>query len=132
MSDPNPEVFSTIPLAPEAPAPRPVKLRTPAIVLFVLGLLITLGGVAKFIPGGIPTGLVLACWGALLFVLSFVRLPDPGPNAPAPLSVMERLLGMFYGPTSVFKNLRAHPRWLAAFVVIAVLNIAYAFAFTQR
>lgn len=120
------------PPAPEAPAPRPLHLRTPAIALFVIGILILVGGVIGFIPGGLWTGLAVACWGGLLFGLSFVRLPKPGPDAPPPMSVIERLAGIFYEPTRVLKNLRAHPRWLAAFMVIAILNIVYTVAFTQR
>ena len=147
MSDANPDLnagqypenFQSSPPPPptapppsEAPAPRPLKLRTPAIVLFVLGLLVLVGGLAKFIPGGIGTGLALAFWGACLFGLSFIRWPKASPDAPPPMSVMERLAGIFYEPTRVFQNLKAHPRWLAAFLVIASLNIVYAVAFTQR
>lgn len=145
MSDPNPATspigagspeFQAPPPAPrpaaEAPAPLPLHLRAPAIALFVLGILIILGGIAKFIPGGLWTGLAVAFWGALLFALSFVRLPKPAPDAPPPMSVMEKLAGIFYEPTRVFQNLKAHPRWLAGFLVIALLNIVYAAAFTQR
>jgi hypothetical protein len=143
MSDPNPATVQPPPAtfqppppppppAAEAQAPRPLHLRTPAISLFVLGILITVAGVAKFIPGGPWTGLAVAFWGALLFALSFVRLPKTTPDVPPPMSVMERLTGIFYEPTRVFQNLKAHPRWLAAFLVIALLNVVYAVAFTQR
>lgn len=120
------------PPAAEPPAPRPVHLRKPAIALFVVGLLIVLGGIAKFIPGGIVTGGLLSFWGVLLFALSFVPLPKAGPDAPPPMSAMQRLLGVFYEPSQVFRNLRSHPRWLAGLLLIASLNIVYAVAFTQR
>ena len=116
----------------DAPALGPVRLRVPAITLFVLGVLIAVGGALKYIPGGVGTGLALAFWGALLFGLSFVRLPKPAPDAPPPMSVMERFTGIFFEPTRVFQNLKAHPRWLAAFLLISILSIAYAAAFTQR
>ncbi|MEP6637617.1 MAG: YIP1 family protein [Acidobacteriota bacterium] len=142
MSDANPDQSpassqTTPPPAPppppaaEPPAPRPLYLRTPAIVLFVLGILIIVGGIAKFIPGGGGTGGALAFWGVLLFALSFIRLPKPSPDPP-PMSAMERLAGVFYEPTRVFKNLRAHPRWLAAFLLVAILSIGYAVAFQHR
>ena len=66
----------------EPPAPRPLHLRKPAIVLFAIGVLIAIGGIAKFIPGGIGTGGAVAFWGALLFGLSFIRLPKPAPDEP--------------------------------------------------
>jgi hypothetical protein len=114
-----------------APAPRPLNLRMPAVALFVLGVLIAVGGALKFVPGGLGTGLALAFWGALMFGLSYVRLPKPASDA-APMTVMETLTAIFYEPTRVFQNLKAHPRWLAAFLVISILSIAYAAAFTQR
>lgn len=144
MSDMNPEQNVAPPSEPfqpppppsppaaEPPAPRPVHLRKPAIALFVVGLLIVLGGIAKFIPGGIVTGGVLCFWGVLLFALSFVPLPKTTPDAPQPMSAMQRLLGVFYEPSQVFRNLRSHPRWLAGLLLIASLNIVYAVAFTQR
>jgi Yip1 domain len=118
--------------AAEAPAPRPVYLRKPAIIVFVVGLLILIGGIAKFIPGGIGTGGAVCFWGVLLFAFSFIPLPKPGPDAPPPMSAFERIAGVFYEPSRVFKNLRSHPKWLAGLLVIAFLNIAYLVAFTQR
>lgn len=134
MSDPKPATFQppTPPPAADTPAPRALHLRMPAIALFVLGVLIAVGGALKFIPGGVGTGLALAFWGALMFGLSFVRLPKPAPDAPPPMSVMERLGGIFYEPSRVFQDLKPHPRWLAPFLVISILSIAYAAAFTQR
>ncbi|HLE62945.1 MAG TPA: YIP1 family protein [Pyrinomonadaceae bacterium] len=144
MSDLNPQIIPSPgtqqpefhapppPPAPELAAPRPTQLRIPAIVLFVLGLLILTGGVAKFIPGGISSGGALCFWGLLLFGLSFVRLPRTVKDSPPALSTMERITGIFYEPTRVFKSVGAHPRWLAAFLIIAFLNIGYAVAFRQR
>ena len=84
MSDPN-ENFQPPPPPPlpesEDKAPRPVRLRIPAIVLFALGVLIVIGGFAKFIPGGAGTGAALCFLGALLFGFSFIPLPEPGADA---------------------------------------------------
>lgn len=134
MSNPETPAFQAPPppLAVTTESLRPTKLRPAAIVLFVLGLIVIVGGVAKFIPGGLTTGGALAFWGVLLFGLSFVPLPQPAPGTPEPMPVLSRVAGAFYEPSTVFKSLRAHPYWLAGFLIIAFLNIAYAVAFTQR
>jgi len=133
MSDPNQEFQPPPPpvVAVEPERPRPVKLLWAGIALIVLGIIIVIGGIASFIPGGIGTGLSLCALGILLGALSFARLPVV-PDAPPPMSTFERLAGIFYEPTSVFRNLRAHPRWLAAILIIGVLNAAYITAFTRR
>jgi hypothetical protein len=133
MSDPN-QVFTAPPPPPsvlDSEAPRPLKLRTPAIVLFVIGLLVVVGGIAKFIPGGIGTGGSLCFFGILLFAFSFIRLPETT-GVEEPMSVGQKLAGIFFEPTRVFRNLRSHPRWLAPFLIISFLSATYTAAFTQR
>ena len=114
------------------PGPRPVHLRIPAIALFVLGVLILIGGIAKFIPGGVATGAAFAFWGVLLFALGFIRLPQATGQEEPPMSGVQKVLGVFYEPTRVFKNLRVHPHWLAALLVIGTVNALYTAAFVQR
>lgn len=134
MSDPNSQNFQ----APLPPTSTPVVKRYPknmrvaAIILFVLGIAVLIAGLGKIVPGGLGTGGAVAFLGALFFGLSFIRLPEVKPDAPAPLGTLEQLGGIFYEPTRVFRNLRSHPRWLAGLLVIAFLNVAYVFAFTQR
>jgi hypothetical protein len=112
-------------------APRPTAQRPIAIGLFVVGLIVCIGGIAKFIPGGIGTGLSLAVLGLALFGLSFVPLPVVG-GEEGPMSPVQKLTGIFFEPSRVFRNLRTHPRWLAAYLVVVVLSAIYTFAFTQR
>ncbi len=135
MSDPN-QGFQPPP-APPLPeaavkAPRPDKLRIPAIVLFVLGLIMLVAGLIKILPGGFGTGAAFAFWGVLLFAFSFIRLPQPTGAEEPPMSGIQKLMGIFYEPTRVFRNLRAHPTWLAAFLVIGIANAVYTVAFVQR
>ena len=136
MSDPNTQDFQAPP-PPPPPAkqdkgPRPVKLRPVAIGIFVLGLILLVTGIAKILPGGIGTGAAFAFWGILLFAFSFIPLPQPKGDEDPPMSGVQKVTGIFYQPTRVFRNLRAHPYWLAAFLVICVLNAVYTAAFVQR
>jgi hypothetical protein len=120
------------PQVPEKPrAPRPTKLRPVAIALIVLGLIVVGGGAAKFISGGLTTGAAICFFGIVLIALSFVPLPAI-PEPEAPLSFFEKLAGVFFEPSRVFRNLRAHPHWVGAFAVMCVLSAIYSFAFVQR
>ena len=110
---------------------RATELRPYAIVVFVLGVIFLGGGLAKFLAGGIGTGLALCFLGLLWFALSFIRrpyFPDPEPR----LSWFEKITGIFYEPARVFRNLRVHPYWLGAFLTIWVLTMIYSTAFIQR
>lgn len=112
-------------------APRPIKLRPFAIGLGVLGLIVLIGGFAKFIPGGIGTGAAVLFSGILLFALSLIPLPVV-PGEEEPLSFFDKVTGIFYEPSRVFRNLRYHPHWVGAFAVICVLTAIYSIAFVQR
>lgn len=135
MSDPLDRPFEPPPPPPQAavepPPERPTRLRPFAIGFFVLGLIVLVGGILKFIPGGLGTGAALGFFGIVLFSLSFIPLPRV-PDAEMPLSPLQKLTGIFFEPSRVFRNLRSHPRWLAAFLLIAVLSIIYSIAFVQR
>lgn len=128
---------------------RPANVLRAGIYLIVLGIIVAIGGIPYLLDssgiayllnkigitgyflGGVGTGSAIAALGVLLSALSFARLPNV-PDAPPPMSTFERLAGIFYEPTMVFRNLRAHPRWLAAILVIGVLNAAYINAFYRR
>src|ERR1043165_7995749 len=103
--------------AAEPPAPRPVKLRPVAIALAAIGVIVLLGGILKFIPGGIGTGLALFVAGLITFGLSFIPLPVPR-EPEDPLPFFEKVTGIFYEPARVFRNLRAHPHWFGACAVV--------------
>jgi hypothetical protein len=133
MSDPN-QPFQPPPppvTEVEPERKRPANLLWAGVALVVLGIVICIGGIASFIPGGVGTGLSVAALGVLFFGLSFTSLPSV-PDPPPPMSVFERLAGVFYEPTAVFRNLRAHPRWLAAILIMGCLNAAYITAFYNR
>ena len=134
MSDPNQEFQAPPPpttIAVEK-APRASKLIPYAIGLFVIGLIVCVMGIVKVVPGGIGTGLAFAAWGILLFAFSFIPLPQTKGDEEPAMSGLQKVMGIFFEPTRVFRNLRAHPHWLAAFLVIVIVNAVYAAAFVQR
>lgn len=135
MSDPNADFQAPPPppIQPTAPKrERPVRLRIPAIVLFVLGVLLVVIAAVKIVPMSMGVGGAFCFFGVLLFALSFVPLPDVPAEAESPMGVGQMLGSIFYEPTRVFRNLRFHPRWLAPFLIISVLTAVYAGAFEQR
>src|SRR5712692_12004283 len=134
MSDPNQEFQAPPPPTVEAEPERqrPTNLMWAGIGLVVLGIIILIGGIAKLIPGGIGTGAAFAFWGILLFSFSFIPLPQAKGGEEPAMSGIQKVTGIFYEPSRVFRNLRTHPHWLAAFLVIAIVNAVYAAAFAQR
>lgn len=109
--------------------------RIVGIVIFAVGLLLVLSVFLKLMPGGanwINTGFLAVLAGAAVFGLSFVKSPQPEADAPPPLSPAERITGVFYEPARIFQNLRHHPRWLAAFLVVALSAVLYQVTFVQR
>jgi Yip1-like protein len=120
------------PMTEEGPrAARPVKLRPVAIAVFVLGIIVLVGGIAKFIPGGVGTGGAMCFGGILLFLLTLIPLPVVR-ESEEPLSFFEKVTGIFFEPARVFRNLRSHPHWIGAFGIIVVLSLIYSFAFVNR
>ena len=134
MSDPNADFQPPPPpLEPiVAKRARAVRLRMPAIVLFVLGVLLVIAALVKILPISFGTGAAFCFFGALLFAFSFIPLPDEPPDAEPPMSLGQKLGAIFYEPSRVFRNLRVHPHWLAPFIIISVLTAVYTAAFTQR
>jgi len=135
MSASNEPTFTAPPPPPlpkeEPKGPRPAKLMIVGIVVFGLGVLVLLAGVAKLIGGGVFTGAALCFGGVILVVLSFLRLPAI-PEKEGPLSLVQKVTGIFFEPSRVFRNLREHPHWIGAYAIICVLTTVYSFAFIQR
>jgi hypothetical protein len=134
MSSPQEPNFQAPP--PPMPDQEPVgaratDLRPYAIGAFALGVIFAVGGAAKFLPGGLGTGAALCFLGILWFALSFIRRP-PFVDGEPPLSWFEKVVGIFYEPARVFRNLRVHPYWLGALLAIWVLTTIYSTAFIKR
>lgn len=99
-------------------------LRYNAIGVFVVGIIIVVLGATKILPHSVGMGVGLILLGALLFGLSFVPKPDKS-DATGEMSVFEKLTKIFYAPTEVFQNLRRHPSWFAAILIVAILSAVY-------
>ena len=133
MSDPNQE-FQAPPPPPiqtEPERPRPTWLMTVAIGVFVLGIIIIALNIAGVLTSAIGTGVGICALGIMFFAFSFIRLPVV-PNAPPRMSTAATLVGIFFEPTRVFQNLRAHPRWLAAILIAGIVSAVYTTAFYRR
>jgi hypothetical protein len=102
-----------------------------AIGIFAVGLILLVLSITSILSVGAGVGIVLCIMGVVLFALSFIRLPAV-PNPEAPMSWFERVMGMFYEPSRVFRNVRSNPNWLAPFLVVWVLSAIYGTAFIQR
>ena len=101
------------------------------IIVAVVGLILIALGLTKIVPGVIQTGFVLVLLGLLIVGLSFIPKPVSDGDAPR-MSTAETLLKIFYAPAEVFQNLRRHPRWLAALLVMSVFSAIFFNAFMYR
>jgi hypothetical protein len=136
MSDPNQNFQAPPPPSaadPEAERQRPANLMWAGAGLIVIGIIIVVLGIPglALITGGIGTGASVCCLGILFIGFSFMRLPavkDPPPK----MSAAATLTGIFFEPTNVFRNLRAHPQWLGAILLVGIVNGAYSVAFNHR
>src|SRR5207253_4864951 len=135
MSDPN-QGFQAPPppeLQAEPERRRPTNLMYAGIALIVVGIIVLVLGIPgiALIVGGIATGLAICALGILFFAFSFMRLPAVD-NPPPRMSTGATLAGIFFEPANVFRNLRAHPQWLAAILIAGAMNAAYQAAFVHR
>ena len=112
---------------------RPANLMFAGIALVVIGIVVVVLGLpfVSLVVGGIGTGLAICALGILLFAFSFLRFPAIE-NAPPKMSTAATLTGIFFEPTNVFRNLRAHPQFLAAVLIAGAISGAYSVAFTHR
>jgi len=110
----------------------PKMRRSIGVIIFVIRLILVVLGLTKVVIGSVQPGALFAFLGIVIFGLSFIKPAEARADAPPPLEWTERVTRIFYEPAPVFENLRFHPRWLAAFLVIAVCAAIYHIAFVQR
>lgn len=133
MSNPNQEFQAPPPPTIEAEPERrrPTYLMYAGIVLTVVGIIVLVLGIVGVISGGLGAGAAICALGVLFGAFSFIRIPVV-PDSPPRMSTAATLTGIFFEPTSVFRSLRAHPQWLAAILILGILNAAYVAVFVRR
>jgi hypothetical protein len=121
------------PTPPSEPkAPRAFYLLPFAIGAFVIGLVLLVGSIAKLIPAVWGTAIGLCFLGVIVGILSLIRLPSVPKKDDRPLSLLQKVTGIFFEPSRVFRNLREYPLWLGAFIIICLLSAVYSYAFIKR
>jgi hypothetical protein len=106
--------------------------RIAGIVIAGLGLLIAVVSIVKAVPGFTWTmpGVLMIVLGGVIIGLSFIDKP-PSEGAER-MSTPSTLLNIFFSPTEVFQNLKRHPRWLVAVIIMALLSSVYSLLFMNR
>ena len=104
--------------------------RLAGIIIAVIGLLIAVLSILKVVPGLTQTGVVLIFLGGLIIGLNFVDKPESDDTPRMPTA--ETLTKIFFAPGEVFRNLRRHPRWLAAVLIMSVLSAIFTNLFLNR
>ncbi len=104
--------------------------RLAGIVIAAIGLVVAVLSVAKVVPGLTQTGVFLILFGGLIIGLSFIDKPDT--DGAERMSTPSTLGNIFFAPSDVFRNLRRHPRWLVAVLLMSVLSATYTNLFLYR
>lgn len=104
--------------------------RLAGIIVAVVGLVMAVLGVLKVVPGMTQPGVFMILLGGLIIGLSFIEKPDTEGAQRMPTAAS--LLNIFVSPSEVFQNLRRHPRWLVAVLVMSILSTAFANLFLYR
>lgn len=105
--------------------------RTYTYVVAGVGLALIVAAFLK-VGVGFGPGFALLFLGGALFGLSFIGRGQAVEDAPAPMPFFQKLGNIFFEPSAVFRNLRAHPSWFGALLISALLSFVYTTAFTQR
>ncbi len=104
--------------------------RLAGIIVAAVGFLICILSITKLMPGLTSTGVILILFGGLIIGLSFIDKPDE--EGAEKMSTGSTLGNIFFAPADVFKNLRRHPRWLVAALIMSILSATYTNLFFSR
>jgi hypothetical protein len=104
--------------------------RLAGIVVAAIGFIVAVLSILKVLPGLTQTGVFLIVLGAIVIGLSFVDKPDS--EGTERMSTPGTLLNIFFSPSEVFQNLKRHPRWLVAALIMAIMGGIYSNLFFNR
>lgn len=104
--------------------------RIAGIVFAALGLLVAVLSITKIVPGITTAGVVMILAGGLMIGLSFIDKPES--EGVDRMSTPSTLANIFFSPTEVFHNLRRHPRWLVAVILISLMSTIFSNLFMNR
>ena len=134
MSDPNQEFQAPPPPTVEAEPERqrPTYLLYGGIGLVVIGIIVIVLGIVGMIVGGIGDGSRDLRPGRFAWRCSVSSACRRCQIRRQRMSTIGTLTGIFFEPSSVFRNLRAHPQFMAALIIVGLLNGIYVAAFVHR
>lgn len=104
--------------------------RLAGIVISALGFVVAVLSILNVLPGLTGPGVMMIILGGILIGLSFVSGPEQ--DETLRMSTPNTVLNIFLSPTEVFQNLRRHPRWLVAALVMSILSATYANLFMYQ
>lgn len=104
--------------------------RLAGIIVAAAGLIIAILSITQIVPGITMAGVMMIVFGGLIIGLSFVDKPLA--EGEEKMSTAGILGNIFFSPSEVFRNLRRHPRWLVALLIMAALSATYANLFQYR
>lgn len=104
--------------------------RLAGIIVAAVGFIVAVLSIAKIVPGITSTGVVMILFGGLIIGLSFIDKPFEVETER--MSTPGTLANIFIAPAEVFRNLRRHPRWLVALLLMSVMSATYTNLFTMR
>ncbi|MBK9216124.1 MAG: YIP1 family protein [Chloracidobacterium sp.] len=104
--------------------------RLAGIIVAAAGFLLAILSITGVVAGLTQTGIVLILFGGLVIGLSFIDKPEADDSER--MSTPASLANMFVSPTEVFRNLRRHPRWLVALLIMSILSTTFTGLFMYR
>jgi hypothetical protein len=104
--------------------------RIAGVIVAAIGLIVAILSITGVMPGLTQPGIMFILLGGLIIGLSFIDKPER--DGAERMSTPATLGNMFVSPTEVFRNLRRHPRWLVAVLIMSALSATYTTLFVER